>query len=106
MVENPLYGHKLVKLTSTSSNTVILRIKHAAYMEFLHPDKVDLWHEKEQALKFPEQIRLQSSTKRVREKFFSNFSLKKYQPGEIILKAGTMPPSIILVAKGNVEVRS
>ena len=75
-------------------------------MEFLHPDSIDIWHEKEQALKFPQQIRLESSTKKVKDKFFSNFSLMKYEPGDILLKAGTMPPSIIFIIKGKVDVRS
>ena len=75
-------------------------------MEFLHPDFVDFWHEREQAIKFPEQIRLESSTKKIKEKYFGNFSLKKFEPGEVILKAGTLPSNVYFVVKGNIDVRS
>ena len=57
-------------------------------------------------MKFPLQVRLDSCTKRVKEKFFKNFRISKHEPGEVILKAGTMPLSIFFVVKGRVEVRS
>ena len=106
LISNPLYGHKIKHLTSTDSSTVILRIKNYAFMEFVHPDFVDFWHDREQSIKFPEQIRLESSTKKIKEKYFSNFSLKKFESGEVILKAGTLPSHVYFVVKGNIDVRS
>ena len=75
-------------------------------MEFVHPDSVDNWHERDMVYKFPEQIRLESSTKKIKEKYFSNFTMKRFEPGEVILKAGSLPNYVYFVVRGNVEVRS
>ena len=47
LISNPLYGHKIKHLVSTDSNTVIVRIKNDAFMNFVHPDALDSWHERE-----------------------------------------------------------
>ena len=88
MKPNPLFGYKIEKITSVNAGTVILRVKHNAFMEFLHPESIGNWHEKDQNAKFPPEIRLESSTKKNKDQFFSNFNLKKYMPGEALLKAG------------------
>ena len=83
-----------------------MRIKNAAFKEFAHPDSIDNWHERDMVHKFPEQIRLESSTKKIKEKYFSNFMMKRFEPGEVILKAGTMPNHVYFVVRGNIDVRS
>ena len=89
-----------------NANTVILRVKHSAYMDFLHPEIIGNWHEKDQNAKFPPEIRLESSTKKNKDQFFSHFSLKKFMPGEVLLKAGSMPDSVMMMVKGAVDVMS
>ena len=47
MKPNPLFGYKIEKITSVNAGTVILRVKHKAFMDFLHPEIIGNWHEKD-----------------------------------------------------------
>ena len=47
MKPNPLFGYKIEKITSVNAGTVILRVKHKAFMDFLHPETIGNWHEKD-----------------------------------------------------------
>ena len=103
---NPLFGYKIEKIASAGAGTVILRVRHEAFMDFLHPETIYNWTEKDQISRFPIDMRLESSTKKNKDQFFGHFSLKKFDQGDVLLKAGEMPSCLMMVAKGRVDVMS
>ena len=104
---NPLFGYRIAKVASVTPGTVILRVAHRAFMDFLHPElSLYNWTEKDQNSRFPPDIRLESSTKKNKDAFFSHFSLKRFDVGEVLLKAGEMPSCLLLMAKGRLDVLS
>lgn len=101
-----MFGYKIEKIASVNAGTVILRVNHDAFMEFLHPETIYNWSEKDQNSRFPPDIRLESSTKKNKDQFFSHFSLKRFDAGDVLLKAGEMPSALLIMVKGKIDVMS
>ena len=54
--------------------------------------------------KFPEQVRFESASKKVKEQVFKNMYLKVFEPNDMILEAGTMPKDLLFVIYGKVAL--
>ena len=101
---NPIYGYRTVSIKATAPGTTIYRLRASFFREFLHPNMLKNWHEKAIESKFPTQFNFESASKKAREQMLNAMSIKAFEPGDIILKAGTMPDNLMFLISGKIQV--
>ncbi len=104
MRPNPIYGFKIVSIKATGDGTTIYRLDHALHKEFLGAGQARKWFEKEIESKFPDTVNFSSASRKIKQHLFNSISMKIYKPGEILLKAGSMPDEIKFLAQGRIQV--
>ena len=83
---------------------MVLRIERWAYERFLHPKIASQWNEKDEIFNLPEEMRLETATKKQRDELCSKLTIVKFEKGEIILRGGDLPDNVLIMIEGTYSV--
>ena len=99
---NPLYGYQIETIRAVKPDTIVYRLKADAYKRFLDKQTFRNWSERDLLSVFPPQIRMDGSSKKQQEQMLKQFTIREFQPNEVLLKHGTMPQEIFIVILGEI----